>query len=117
MRSAGADTHTRPPKLCFHTGVQAQPAAGKTSANYSPRAAFAAQPSMLFDAICLEFEKLLVSLIFPPITFIIPFVQAAFYADTKWHFLMDGWTAKSAFKDCSCYTVCNNIDLIYCHEK
>lgn len=90
-------THARSPKLCFHTGVQAQPAAGKTSANYSPRAAFAAQPSMLFDAICPEFEKLQVALvlfIYFSIICIIPFVPTAFYTDTKWRFLMGGRTAK-----------------------
>lgn len=47
-------THTLA-KLCFHSSIQSQPAAGKTSANYSLRAAFAAQCSMLFDTICLEF--------------------------------------------------------------
>lgn len=49
-------------KLCLHTGIQSQPAAGKTSANYSPRAAFAAQCSMLFETVCLEFVKFQVSL-------------------------------------------------------
>ncbi len=56
--------HTRTlAKLCLHTGVQSEPAAGKTSANYSLRAAFAAQCSMLFDTICPEFVKFQVSLI------------------------------------------------------
>lgn len=50
-------------ELCFHPGVQFQPAAGKTSANYSLRAAFAAQHSMLFDTICPEFVKFQVSFI------------------------------------------------------
>lgn len=56
------NTHTLA-KLCLHAGVQPQPAAGKTSANYSPRAAFAAQCSMLFDTICPEFVQFQVSLI------------------------------------------------------
>lgn len=94
---AQARTRARSPELCFHAGVQAQPAAGKTSANDSPRAAFAAQPSMLFDAIGPEFEKLQVSAIlfifYFSIICIIPFVPAAFYTDTKWHLLTDGWSA------------------------
>lgn len=44
-------------KLCFHTCVQSQLAAGKTSANYSLRAVFAAQCWMLFDTVCLHFVK------------------------------------------------------------
>lgn len=53
-------THTLA-KLCLHTCIRPQPAAGKTSANYSLRAAFAAQCSMLFDTVCLEFVKFQVS--------------------------------------------------------
>ena len=56
------NTHTLA-KLCLHAGVQPQPAAGKTSANYSPRAAFAAQCSMLLDTICPAFVQFQVSLI------------------------------------------------------
>lgn len=58
-RHARRHTHL----LCFHPGVQFQPAAGKTLANYSLRAAFAAQHSMLFDTICLEFVESQVSFI------------------------------------------------------
>lgn len=69
-------THTLA-KLCLHTCVQSQPA-GKTSANYSLRAAFAAQCLMLFDTVCLEFAKFLVSLL-EVFFFIIPLILSALH--------------------------------------
>lgn len=95
--------------LAFHT----QPAAGKSSANYSPGAAFAAQPSMLFDAICLEFEKL-VSLIYLFIYLyilaIIPFVPTALL----WYKMSEnGWMnelqMQSAFKGLLLFSWINNV--------
>lgn len=69
-------------KLCFHPGVQFQPAAGKTSANYSLRAAFAAQHSMLFDTICLEFEVSFIEFGFFSILFVPPAFKG-FYVENN----------------------------------
>lgn len=69
-------THTLA-KLCLHACVQSEPAAGKTSANYSLRVAFAAQCSMLFDTVCMDFVKSQVSLIevFVITSFLLPALQ------------------------------------------
>lgn len=76
------NTHTLA-KLCLHAGVQPQPAAGKTSANYSPRAAFAAQCSMLFDTICPEFVQFQVSLI--EVFFVVVFFVIILFVPPAFH--------------------------------
>lgn len=73
-----AHTHSHTlAQLGFHSGLLPQSAAGKTSANYGPGAAFAAQFSMMFDTICLEFVKFQLSFIV--VFVIIPFVAPAFH--------------------------------------
>lgn len=91
-------------KLCLHTGVQSQPAAGKTSANYSLRAAFAAQCSMPFDTICLEFVEFQVSLIevFSHYPIATTCFQQAFTQnnDSSWQFTCGRYLL---FKSSKCY--------------
>lgn len=84
--------HTRALLSFVFTPVQAQPAAGKTSANYGPRAAFAASA---VNAVWCDWPRVWETpsfSLFFAILFIILFVMSAFYTDTKWRFsMMDGW--------------------------
>lgn len=57
-------THTNTHvKLCLHSFIGSQPTARKTSANYSLRAAVAAQCQCCLLSACLEFVKFQVSVI------------------------------------------------------